>query len=72
MRPELVIIRKIGTIAAVPVTTEENSSSTYSDASLPGMRTATARRRRARRPPGDDDHGADGRGSRRCRRERMA
>ena len=34
-----VISRKIGTIAAVPVTIEESSNSAYSNASRPGMRT---------------------------------
>ena len=33
------ISRKIGTIAAVPVTIEDSSSSTYSSASRPGIRT---------------------------------
>src|SRR3954465_9833315 len=37
--PSWYIITKIGTIAAVPVTTLDSSNSTYSNASRPGMRT---------------------------------
>ena len=39
IRPSWNIITKIGTIAAVPVTTDDSSNSPYSNASRPGIRT---------------------------------
>jgi hypothetical protein len=39
IRPSWNISTKIGTMAAVPVTTLDSSNSRYSNASRPGMRT---------------------------------